>query len=97
MLQLDPKLKQLVGQDGVQQLTKTEWTILSYLNQERSTFVEPDALARRVWSQSSGGTADLRALSTHIYNIRQKIKAVGEDRNCLQYVAGWGYVSFIES
>ena len=96
MLQLDPKLKQLVGQDGTEQLTPTEWAILTHLAYQRGTFCEPEVLALKVWPKGGGSRADLRALSTHIYNIRQKIKAVGEDRHSLQYVTGWGYVAFID-
>jgi DNA-binding response OmpR family regulator len=96
MLQIDRKLKQLVGPDAAVQLTPTEWAIVDRLYRSQGEIISPDELTLAAWPNgASPSFDDLKSLRDHIYNIRAKITLSGCDRDMLQTIVGWGYVLFL--
>jgi DNA-binding response OmpR family regulator len=77
------------GQDV--ELSLTEFNLLSYLVNEAPRVVSPQELAQQIMEHESQPWDIKDMMRTHIYRIRQKLKAHAPDATVIRTVRGVGY------
>ena len=79
--------------EGLLELSPTEFNLLTYLINEAPRVIPPQELVRKVQGYESEQWEASETVRYHIYRIRQKIKAVSKtaDPNLIRPVRGVGY------
>ena len=70
-------------------LTRTDYLLLTLLNEHRGTPVSRDLILQRVWEGQAGGS---HAFDTHIWRLRRKLGDSSEEPRWIRNVPGIGYV-----
>lgn len=72
-------------------LTQKEYELLLYLYERQNTALSREQILNAVWDYEYYG--DLRTVDTHIKNLREKL---GDLRDCIKTVRGYGYKFEVE-
>lgn len=86
---LDMNLHQLTYQDQRIILTLKEYTILSYLIQNRERIISSEELLEKCWNDEADPFSE--AMRVHIYALRKKIQEATQRADIIQTVKGVGY------
>ena len=70
-------------------LTRTDYLLLSLLNEHRGKPVSRDLILQRVWEGQAGGS---HAFDTHIWRLRRKLGDTTDEPRWIRNVPGIGYV-----
>ncbi len=88
-LEVDPKAFRLSGQDGPQDLTQREVTLLRMFHDHPGEVLSRDQLLNMAWGIEYLGTT--RTLDQHIAKLRRKIRSGGQAPDIIATVHGVGY------
>lgn len=88
-LSLDPLTHEVYCREQLLPLTPKEYGIIELLMRHPQQVFSPDAIINNLWAGEDppGG----EAVRTHIKGLRQKLRAVGLDKNTIKTVYGVGY------
>ena len=88
-LSLDPLTHEVYCRQEILPLTPKEYGIIELLMRHPQQVFSPDAIINNLWAGEDppGG----EAVRTHIKGLRQKLKAVGLDKDTIKTVYGVGY------
>ena len=85
-------LRRQISVDGhALDLSPTEYDLFLYLIKEAPRIVSPMELVRQIQGYDADQDEASGVIRTHIYRLRQKIKAVLPERNIIQTARGVGY------
>ena len=88
-LSLDPLTHEVHHQQQLLSLTPKEYGIIELLMRHPQQVFSPDAIINNLWAGEDPPGSE--AVRTHIKGLRQKLKAVGLDKDTIKTVYGVGY------
>lgn len=88
-LSLDPKTHEVKYQGQLIPLTPKEYALLELFMRHPLQVFSPGAIIDNLWAGEDAPGSE--AVRTHIKGLRQKLKAVGMDKNTIKTVYGIGY------